>query len=165
LRRSRTLARARIAAQVSEAGYRKPIAASLMPQLFTLAGARRRDPDIERWMELHRAGLGDIARHWFGVIHDCGVDVHELMHDGQATAVVGGVALAYVDAFKAHVNVGFFRGAGLDDPHGLLQGTGRFMRHVKIPATGEVDAPALTALIREAYADLKRALSAGGSTD
>jgi uncharacterized protein YbjT (DUF2867 family) len=38
----------------------------------------------------------------------------------------------YANAFKAHVDVGFFRGAELADPDGLLEGTGKFMRHVKL---------------------------------
>ena len=39
----------------------------------------------------------------------------------------------------AYVNVGFFHGAALDDPAGLLEGTGKRMRHVKAApgATGD----------------------------
>lgn len=88
-----------------------------------------------------------------------GPDVHELLHDGQPTACIDGVALGYVNAFKRHVNVGFFLGASLSDPTGLLEGTGRFMRHVKVRpgiASGEA---ALTSLISDAYADLKARLA------
>jgi hypothetical protein len=45
---------------------------------------------------------------------------------------VGDAAFAYVDAYRAHVNVGFFRGAEIADPDGLLEGVGKFMRHVKL---------------------------------
>src|SRR5438445_11598928 len=65
-------------------------------------------------------------------MRDCGDDVRELLHDGHPTACVGDAAFAYVNAFKAHVNVGFFRGAEIADPEGLLEGTGKFMRHVKL---------------------------------
>jgi hypothetical protein len=102
--------------------------------------------------------LGAIARHWFGVIHDCGDDVHELLHDGHPTACVADAAFAYVNAFKAHVNVGFFRSAELVDPGGLLEGTGKDMRHVKLRPEGEIDAVALMELIRSAYADMRRCL-------
>ena len=37
------------------------------------------------------------------------------------------VDFEYVNAFGAHVNVGFFRGAEIADPAGLLAGTGRFL--------------------------------------
>jgi hypothetical protein len=99
--------------------------------------------------------LTAIARRWFEVMRGCGDDVRELMHDDQPTACVGDVAFAYVDAFTAHVNVGFFRGAALADPDGLLEGTGKFMRHVKLRPGRAVDAGALTRLIETAYADVR----------
>jgi hypothetical protein len=73
---------------------------------------------------------------------------------------VDGAAFAYVNAFKAHVNVGFFRGAEIADPEGLLEGTGRFMRHVKLRPEEDIDAGALRSLIQTAYADIKRRLRA-----
>src|SRR6186713_878787 len=87
--------------------------------------------------------LGAIAQRWFEVIRDCGGDVRELLHDGHPTACVGDAAFAYVNAFTAHVNVGFFRGAEIADPERLLEGTGKFMRHVKLRPESNVDAPAL----------------------
>ncbi|MEY2563765.1 MAG: hypothetical protein QOH88_1958 [Verrucomicrobiota bacterium] len=99
--------------------------------------------------------LGAIARRWFEVMRRCG-DVRELLHDGHPTACVGDAAFGYVNAFTAHVNVGFFRGAELADPTGLLEGTGKFMRHVKLSPEREVDTAALTTLIETAYADMKR---------
>lgn len=92
-----------------------------MPQLFALPGSLTRDPAVDRWMDEHATELGAIARHWFNVIRSCGEDVRETLHDGQPTACVGGVAFAYVDAFKTHVNVGFFRGAGIADPDHLME--------------------------------------------
>ncbi len=88
-------------------------------------------------------------------MRDCGDDVRELLHDGHPTACVEDAAFAYVNAFKAHVNVGFFRGAELVDPAGLLEGTGKYMRHVKVRPGGDVDAKALMALIDTAYIDMK----------
>ncbi len=102
--------------------------------------------------------MGAIARHWFDVIRECGNDVRELLHDGCPTACVADAAFAYVNAFKAHVNVGFFRGAELADPAGLLEGTGKYMRHVKLRPNGDVDATAMTSLIEIAYTDMKRRL-------
>ena len=106
-------------------------------------------------MHDHPGGLGTIARRWFEVMRGCGDDVRELLHDGHPTACVGDAAFAYVNAFKAHVNVGFFRGAELSDPKGLLEGTGKFMRHVKLSLERDVDTVALTKLIETAYADMK----------
>lgn len=119
------------------------------------AGAVRRDPAIEDWMRGRPAELGAIARHWFEVMRNCGADVRELVHDGHPTACVGDAAFAYVNAFRAHVNVGFFRGAEIADPEHLLEGTGKFMRHVKLRPERRVDSAALARLIEIAYADMK----------
>lgn len=126
-----------------------------MRRLLRFPGAVRRDPAIEAWMHAHPGELGAIARRWFEVMRACGGDVRELLHDGHPTACVADAAFAYVDAFTAHVNVGFFRGAELADPGGLLEGSGRFMRHVKIRPGPGVDAAALAALIEAAYVDIK----------
>jgi len=131
-----------------------------MSQLFRLPAAAERDPAVAAWMHAHWDALGEIARHWFEVMRNCGDDVREVLHDGQPTACVGDAAFGYVDAFMAHVNVGFFRGAELADPQGLLEGSGKLMRHVKLRPEGEVDAAALEKLIENAYRDMKRRLSA-----
>jgi hypothetical protein len=126
-----------------------------MSQLLRFPSSVKRDPAIEAWMKAHPNELGEIARHWFEIIRDCGDDVRELLHDGHPTACVGDAAFAYVNAFKAHVNVGFFRGAELSDPNGLLEGTGKFMRHVKLRPERNVDSTALLKLIKTAYTDMK----------
>ena len=117
--------------------------------------AVKREASIEDWMQEHSGTLGAIAQRWFEVMRNCGDDVRELLHDGHPTACVGDAAFCYVNAFTAHVNVGFFLGAELSDPHGLLEGTGKFMRHVKIRPESEVDVAALTSLIDGAYVDMK----------
>ena len=129
-----------------------------MSELFRFSSSVERDPAIEVWMEEHAGELGAIARRWFEVMRGCGADVRELLHDGHPTACVGDAAFAYVNAFKAHVNVGFFRGAEIADPKGLLVGTGKFMRHVKLSPEADVDTAALMKLIETAYADMKRRL-------
>ena len=111
-------------------------------------------------MQEHSGELGAIAQRWFEVMRDCGDDVRELLHDGHPTACVADAAFAYVNAFKAHVNVGFFRGAELADPAGLLEGTGKYMRHVKLRPDGDIDATALIRLIESAYTDMKGRLEA-----
>jgi hypothetical protein len=125
-------------------------------QLFRFPTSVKRDPAVEIWMREHSGDLGAIAQRWFEVMRACGDDVRELLHDGHPTACVGDTAFAYVNAFTAHVNVGFFRGTELADPEGLLEGTGKFMRHVKLTSDRHADAKALTTLIETAYADMKR---------
>ena len=124
--------------------------------LFVLSGTVERDPAIDAWMRAHDDELGALAKRWWRVMRECGADVREVLHDGCPTVCVDGAAFAYVCAFTAHVNVGFFRGAELPDPHGLLEGTGKVMRHVKAGPDRDVDAGALRALIEAAYLDIRK---------
>src|SRR5262245_30812133 len=129
-----------------------------MSELLRFPSATERDSAIEDWMREQSGRLGAIAKRWFEVMRACGDDVRELLHDRHPTACVGDAAFGYVNAFKAHVNVGFFRGAELSDPNSLLEGTGKFMRHVKLRPEREVDEAALKKLIETAYMDMKRRL-------
>ena len=132
-----------------------------MDDLFRFPAATRPNPEVEYWLDEHGGELGDLARRWFEVLRERGDDVRELLHDGHPTACVEEAAFAYVDAFTSHVNIGFFRGAELPDPAGLLEGTGKVMRHVKVRPDEDVDAVALTDLIESAYADMSRRIAAG----
>ena len=127
-----------------------------MSQLMRFPSAVGRDPAIEVWMHKHSGQLGVIAQRCFEVMRACGDDVRELLHDGHPTACVADAAFGYVNVFKAHVNVGFFRGAEIADPHGMLEGDGKFMRHVKLRPEHDVEAAALGNLIETAYIDMKR---------
>lgn len=129
-------------------------------ELFRLSGAVKRDPAVERWLTSGRSELKSIAQRWLARIRACGADVRELLHDGCPTACVEDAAFAYVNTFKVHVNVGFFCGAQLADPAGLLEGNGRRMRHVKLRPDSEPNAVALGELIDAAYRDIKARLAA-----
>src|SRR5262245_1233170 len=124
-------------------------------KILRFSGSIKRDPAITAWMDKHAGELGAIVRHWFDIIRQCGDDVRELLHDGHPTACIADAAFAYVNAFKAHVNVGFFRGAELEDPMGLLEGNGKYMRYLKLMPDIDIDAAALVRLIESAYADMK----------
>jgi hypothetical protein len=124
-------------------------------ELLRFDGAVRRDPAIDAWLNERDEELGAIAREWFEAMRECGDDVRELMHDGCPVACLGDLPFGYVNVFTSHVNVGFFQGAALPDPDGLLQGAGKFMRHVKLRPGTATNASALRKLIDVAYADIK----------
>lgn len=132
-----------------------------MAALLTFKGAVEADPAIDRWLQRQSADLAPLATDWFRRVRDCGPEVRELMHDGLATVCLHDAPFAYVGAFKAHVNVGFFHGTSLPDPAGLLEGTGKSMRHVKVRPDRRVDADALQALVDAAYRDIVQRLRDG----
>jgi hypothetical protein len=125
-----------------------------VPALLRFSGALERDPAIDEWLDAQPSELGSMARTWFRLMRRCGTDVRELMHDGYPTVCVEDAPFAYVGVFRAHVNVGFFHGAALTDPAGLLEGTGRYMRHVKLKPGQALDRASLNALITASYRDI-----------
>jgi hypothetical protein len=125
-----------------------------MDGILRFTGARKRAPAIDAWLNQQPAELGALARTWFAEFRGCGDDVRELMHDGCPVACVEDVPFGYVNVFKAHVNVGFFFGADLQDPTGLLEGSGKRMRHVKLKPGRPLDESALIELIDAAYRDV-----------
>ena len=128
--------------------------------ILRLSGGVSRDPAVDIWFTDGPVELRSIAQKWFVQMRQCGDDVRELMHDGYPTACFGEYPFGYVAVFRAHVNVGFFHGAELRDPAGLLEGSGKCMRHVKLRPGAELNVEALDALIDTAYADIKSRLVA-----
>jgi len=126
--------------------------------ILRFPSAIKRDPAIDAWLGAQPKDLRPLAETWFVRMRQRGADVRELMHDGCPTACVGDAAFGYVNAFKDHVNVGFFFGAMLKDPVRLLEGTGKRGRHVKLRPGCEVNSAALAQLVDAAYADIRARL-------
>ena len=130
-----------------------------MDDLLRFPSAVRRDPQIEAWFSSTPDPFRLMTRTWFERMRGCGADVRELLHDGCPVACVGDAPFGYVNAFKAHANVGFYYGAMLADPTGLLEGEGKRMRHVKLRPGKELDIEALSDLVVAAYHDIRRRLT------
>ena len=126
--------------------------------IFHLSGSVQRDPAVEFWLSDDPIELRSIAQKWFVRMRQCGDDVRELMHDGCPVACVEEAPFGYVNAFESHVNVGFFYGAVLGDPAGLLEGSGKRMRHVKLRPGDDLNTAALRDLIGAAYFDIRARL-------
>ena len=127
-------------------------------KMLTFPSAVKHEPAIDAWLRAQRDDLRPFVETWFARMRLCGADVRELMHDGMPTACVDEAAFGYVNAFRDHVNVGFFFGAFLKDPSRLLEGTGKRMRHVKLRPDREANTAALGKLIDQAYADVRKRL-------
>src|ERR1700723_4360296 len=134
---------------------------TMRTELLRFNGAVVGGPAIDAWIKQHVGGLGTIARRWFEVMRKCGDEVREILHDRCAVACLGDAPFGYVNVFTSHVNVGFFQGAALPDPARLLQGSGKFMRHVKLRPGTATNAAALSILIDAAYSDIKARVENG----
>jgi len=130
-------------------------------QLLRFNGTVEHDPAIDVWMKEHKGELGAIAHEWFEAMRRCGDEVRETLHDGCPVACLGDAPFGYVNVFTSHVNVGFFHGAALPDPARLLQGSGKFMRHVKLRPGMTAHVSSLNRLIETAYSDIKARVENG----
>lgn len=63
-----------------------------------------------------------------------------------------GGPFAYARASKRHVTFGFWRGAELADPRGLLEGEGDRMKHLKVASLADIPAAEVTRMVKEAVA-------------
>ena len=124
--------------------------------IFRLTGGRKQSPEVNDWLKKQDNELGTMARCWMEEIRGCGSDVIELIHDGRPTACIADVPFVYVAVYKAHIGIGFFRGAELTDPDGLLEGSGKMMRHIKIRPEKTIRETAICQLIATAYGNARR---------
>jgi hypothetical protein len=131
-----------------------------MVDIFRVSGAVKREPAVDLWLTEGLVELQSIAQEWFVRMRRCGDDVREVMHDGCPVACVEDAPFAYVNSFNSHVNVGFFYGALLEDSAGILEGSGKRMRHVKLKPGRNVNAAALGGFVDAAYLDIKARLGA-----
>ena len=82
--------------------------------------------------------------------------------DGAASYGIGPKKMTeshvYVMPQAGYVNLGFWHGVGLADPEGLLQGTGKKMRHIKVRSIEDAKSAAVRSLIAAALAERRSAL-------
>lgn len=60
--------------------------------------------------------------------------------------------VAWIIVYKEHVDFGFFGGARLKDPRGLLEGTGKGLRHIKVREAKDIRPKEFAALLKQAVA-------------
>jgi hypothetical protein len=92
------------------------------------------------------------------VIHEEMAPCHEYIFEMRSKVVLLYGATEHVIAdgicnigvFRRHVTVGFPRGTDLDDPAGILQGTGKAMRHVRLNRLSDLNRPEIRAFLRQA---------------
>lgn len=129
-----------------------------MEKLLLYTGKDIQKITMDAWLKDKAPELRPIVLKWFDEIKNCGEDVQGIFHDGYPIGCVENAPFAYVNAFTSHVNVGFFYGASLYDKNGLLEGTGKNMRHVKIKPGVSYAEIEIKILIKAAYGDIKRRL-------
>jgi hypothetical protein len=60
--------------------------------------------------------------------------------------------IIFLRSATKHLTLGFWRGAEMDDPHGVLEGDGDRMKHIKFKAIEDVDAEVVRSYVLQAVA-------------
>lgn len=119
---------------------------------------------FEDLVQITRESLQPMVRRLREIIFEIHPDSCEVVRLGYRAATYGlgpkkmSEGYAYILPHEAWVNLGFYKGAELEDPEGVLEGTGAKMRHVKIGSMDEAEKPAIRALIRAALDERGKAL-------
>lgn len=58
--------------------------------------------------------------------------------------------VCYLATAKKHVNLGFYQGSDLSDKEGVLQGTGKQMRHIQVKKVQDIKPDLFISMIQEA---------------
>ncbi|HYL35142.1 MAG TPA: DUF1801 domain-containing protein [Bryobacteraceae bacterium] len=83
-------------------------------------------------------------------------DAYNAVASGYSFTVRPGNPFIHIAAYANWVNLGFNYGKALPDPEGLLQGVGRFARHIRISALEDLKKPAVLKLVQSAIAMAER---------
>jgi hypothetical protein len=114
------------------------------------------DNSIEAFLQTYSADVQGLARQTRDLVKLLLPTAREHLAAGYNTLTYGtGAGMAeqvvYIALFKKHVNLGFYAGTALPDPEGLLEGTGKMLRHVKIKKASDLEKLGVRPLIEAAW--------------
>jgi hypothetical protein len=104
---------------------------------------------VEEYIEMQEKWAAEIIKEIRSIIKEFAPESSESIKWAQPVYEDNG-PFAFMKAFKKNVNFGFWRGIQLNDPKGLLQGTGAKMRHVKVFSVDEIDRAAFGDFVKQA---------------
>lgn len=117
---------------------------------------RNLHPDFEQRLALYSVALSDLFKALRSYLLEIQPESNELLYHTHALTAVFSLSRKLSDAFchipiyTNHLNLGFNKGKLLDDPHQLLQGTGKLIRHIPIKSISDFKNEQVTALIQQA---------------
>ena len=105
--------------------------------------------DVDVYVAELEPPLQELANTLRQLVLDAAPGVEEQVKWGQPCYLKNGM-ICYLAAGKGYIRFGFWRGVDLKDLNGLLEGTGKGMRHVKVRSLDDIRADLFTAWVREA---------------
>ncbi|MBI1281741.1 MAG: hypothetical protein GC179_26685 [Anaerolineaceae bacterium] len=127
-------------------------------------------PTVEQFLSTYPAEVQELALKARELVLEIVPDVQERVQEAYKTISYGSgtkmdAMFCYIAPLKDRINLGFYRGVVLPDASGLLEGTGKLLRHVKVRSMSELQQPALRQLIVDAVAELERVSNVGNPNE
>ncbi|MFL7891492.1 MAG: DUF1801 domain-containing protein [Anaerolineales bacterium] len=107
------------------------------------------DKTVENYIAKLPEGQAELVREVRQIILKAAPEAEESIKWAQPVYAING-PFAYIKAFKNSVNFGFWRGANINDPDGLLQGSGEKMRHIKLNNLKDINLPIFSDFVQQA---------------
>src|SRR5262249_1254309 len=109
---------------------------------------RRPDPRLLKFLEAYDPGISTLALRLREMVLEEAPDAPEMIYDAYNAVAFGfsytgrlKEAFIHIASYAGHVNLGFNYGATLPDPHRVLRGTGKQVRHIKIASPSDLELP------------------------
>jgi len=120
-------------------------------------------PEYLQFLSPYAPRIRELALAARKLVLEAAPDSMELIYDAYNAVAVGysftgrpSDAFVHIAVYAGWVNLGFNHGAGLPDPCGVLRGSGRRVRHIRIEEPGDLEEPAVRPLVRAAMAQAAR---------
>ena len=128
--------------------------------------AHRPPPSLTKFLKPFDPEIQELALELRALVLEEMAPCYENIYDAYSAVAIGyGTSdrlrdgIFHIAVYSNHVKLGFNDGASLDDPKGILQGSGKVIRHITMKASEDLERPELRAYIRRAR---KKALSDAG---
>ena len=113
--------------------------------------------DLVRFLKPYDRDIRDLALELRALVLEEMAPCYENIYDAYSAVAIGygtsdrlSDGIFHIAVYSNHVNLGFNDGASLDDPKGILQGSGKLIRHITIKTAADLERPELRAYIRRA---------------
>ena len=114
-------------------------------------------PDLVKFLKPYDRAIQKLALSLRSLVLEEMAPCHENIYDAYSAVAIGygptdrlGDGVLHIAVYASGVNLGFNHGATLDDPVGILKGTGKRIRHISIRTPADLERPEVRAYIRRA---------------
>ena len=114
-------------------------------------------PALIKFLKPYDRAIQDLALKLRSLVLEEMAPCYENIYDAYSAVAIGYGSsdrlrdgVFHIAVYAKHVNLGFNHGATLDDPLGILKGTGNQIRHISIKTPADLARPEIRAYIRRA---------------